>query len=139
MFIWIFTIDTFKNIEISYKFKQVWTKKEVINKFLLAGYKCMSEIYSRQHGLTYSSSGTFIKKKERRKELKETRDLRYIYQNELGKACFQHDMAYGDFKDLPRRTTSDKVLHEKVFNIAKNSKYDKYRHGLATTVYKLFE
>ena len=48
-------------------------------------------------------------------------------------------MAYGDFKDLPRRTTSDKVLHEKVFNIAKNPKYDKYRHGLPTTVYKLFE
>ena len=51
---------------------------------------------------------------------KKTRDLRYIYQNELDKACFQHDMAYGDFKYLPKRTASDKVLREKTFNIAKN-------------------
>ena len=37
-------------------------------------------------------------------------DSRYIYQHELGKACFQHDRAYGDLKDLPRRTTADQVL-----------------------------
>ena len=41
-----------------------------------------------------------------------------IYQNELDKACFQHDMAYGDFKDLVRKTASDKILHDKAFNIA---------------------
>ena len=51
---------------------------------------------------------------------KKTGDLGFIYQNELDKACFQHDMAYGDFKYLPKRTASDKVLHEKTFNIAKN-------------------
>ena len=51
---------------------------------------------------------------------KKTGDLRYTYQNELDKACFQHDMAYGDFKYLPKRTASDKVLREKTFNIAKN-------------------
>ena len=33
--------------------------------------------------------------------------------------CFQHDMAYGDFKDLTRRTASDKILRDKAFNIAK--------------------
>ena len=99
----------------------------------------MSEIYSRQHGLTYSSSGTFIKKKERRKELKETRDLRYVYQNELGKACFQHDMAYGDFKDLPRRTAVDKVLRDKSYNIAKKPKYDEYQKVLASIVYKFLD
>ena len=43
--------------------------------------------------------------------------------NVLDKAFFQHDMAYGDFKDLARRTDSDKILREKAFNIAKNSKY----------------
>ena len=47
-------------------------------------------------------------------------------------------MAYGDFKDLPRRTASDKVLHDKPFNVAKNRKYDGYQRGLASTVYKFF-
>ena len=56
------------------------------------------------------------------KKIKETRDSRYIYQNELDKACFQHDMASGDFKDLTRRTTADKILRDKAFNIAKNPK-----------------
>ena len=45
-------------------------------------------------------------------------------------------MAYGDFKDLARRTASDKVLKDKAFNIAKNSKYDGYQRGLASVVYK---
>ena len=54
-------------------------------------------------------------------KIKRTGDLRYIYQNELDKVCFQHDMAYKDFKYLPKRRASDKVLREKTFNIAKNS------------------
>ena len=54
--------------------------------------------------------------------MKETGDSKYVYQNELDKACFQHDMAYGHFKDLPRRTTAGKVLHDKAFNTAKNPK-----------------
>ena len=58
-------------------------------------------------------------------QFKKTGDPRYIYQNELDKACFQHDMAYGDFKNLPRRTVWYKVLCDKVFNIAKNPKYDR--------------
>ena len=53
-------------------------------------------------------------------------DSRYIYQNELDKVCFQHDMAYGDFKDLNRRSAADKVLLDKAFNIAKNPTYDGY-------------
>ena len=52
------------------------------------------------------------------------RDSWYIYKNELGKACFQHDMAYGDFKDLPRRAASDKVLRNNSFTITSNSQYD---------------
>ena len=62
-----------------------------------------------------------------------------MYKNELDKACFQHDMAYGDFKDLKRTTASDKVLRDKAFNIAKNSKYDGYQIGLASMVYKFFD
>ena len=55
------------------------------------------------------------------KRFKGTGDSRYIYQNELDKAYFQHDMACGDFKDLNGRTAADKA-----FNIAKNPKYDGY-------------
>ena len=62
----------------------------------------------------------------------------FIYKNELDKACFQHDMAYGNFKDLARRTASDKVSRDKAFKIAKNSKYDDYQRGLALTLYKFF-
>ena len=62
-----------------------------------------------------------------------------LYQNKLDKACFQHDVAYGDFKDLNRRTTADKVLCDKAFNIAKYLKYDGYQHGLASMVYKFFD
>ena len=48
-------------------------------------------------------------------------------------------MAYGDFKDIKRRTASDKVLRDKAFNIAKNPKYDGYQRGLAPMVYKFFD
>ena len=66
-------------------------------------------------------------------------EIQDIYRNELDKACFQHDMAYGDFKDLARRTASDKVLRDKAFNFAKNKKYDGYQTGLASMVYKFFD
>ena len=49
-------------------------------------------------------------------KFKETGDSRYIYRNELDKARFQHDMAYGDFKDLDKRTASDNVLGDKAYN-----------------------
>ena len=64
----------------------------------------------------------------------QTGDTNYIYKNELDKACFQHDMTYGDFKDLKTRTQSDKVLKEKAFNFASNSKHDGYQRGLASMV-----
>ena len=73
------------------------------------------------------------------KKFKETGDSRYIYKNELDKACFQHDMVYGDYKNLNRKTTADEVLHDKAFNIAKNPKYDGYQLGLASMVYDFFD
>ena len=82
---------------------------------------------------------TIYKNKERIQKFKKTGDSRYIYQNELGKACFEHDMAYGDFKYLPRRLASDKALHDKVFNIAENPKHDGYQRGLASMVYICFD
>ena len=112
---------------------------EIVNKFLLAGDKFMPEMHLKQPGFTYSACGPFTKNKERIQKFKETGDTSYIYKNELDKACFQHDMAYGDFKDLARRTASDKILRDKAFNIAKNPKYDGYQRGLASMVYKFFD
>ena len=112
---------------------------EIVNKFLLAGDKFMPEMHLKQPGFTYSACGPFTKNKEKIQEFKETGDTNYIYKNELDKACFQHDMAYGDFKDLKRRTASDKVLRDKTFNIAKNPKYDGYQRGLASMIYKCFD
>ena len=111
----------------------------IVNKFLLAGDKFIPEMHLRQPGFTYSACGPFTKNKERIQKFKETGDSRYIYQNELDKACFQHDMAYGDYKDLTRRTAADKALRDKAFNIAKNPEYDGYQRGLASIVYKLLD
>ena len=99
----------------------------------------MPEIHLKKPGFTYSACGPFTKNKERIKKFKETGDSRYIYQNELDKACFQHDMAYGDFKDLNKRTAADKVLRDKAFYIAKNPKYDGYQRELALIVYKFLD
>ena len=73
---------------------------EIVNELLLAGGKFMPEMHLRQPGFTYSACGPFTKNKERIQRFKETGDLRHIYQNELDKVCFQHDIAYGDFKVL---------------------------------------
>ena len=112
---------------------------EIINKFLLSGDKFMPEMHLRQPGFTNNACGPFIKNKKRINKLKKTGDSRYIYQNELDKAYFQHDMVYEDFKDLNRRTAADKVIRDKVSNIAKDPKYDGYQGGLASMVYKFFD
>ena len=86
-FYWLlFCFKSIQQVNARYKMN------EMVNKFLLAGNKFVP----------------FTKNKERIQTLKETGDSRYIYQNKLGKACFQHDMAYGYFKDLNRRTAADK-------------------------------
>ena len=69
----------------------------------------------------------------------QTGNTDFIYRNELDKACFQHDMAYGKSKDLAKRTQSDKVLRDKAFKIASDPKYDGYQRGLASMVYKFFD
>ena len=57
----------------------------------------------------------------------------------MDKVCFQHDMAYGDFKDLNKRTVSDKILLDKAFNIAKVLKHDWHQRGFASMVYESFD
>ena len=112
---------------------------EILNKFLLDGDKFMPEIHLKQPGSTYSACRQFTKNKERIQKFKVTGFTNYIYKNELDKACFQHDMSYGDFKDLARRTASGKVLRDKAFNIAKNPKYNGYQKVLASMIYKFFD
>ena len=83
----------------------------------------MPEMHLKQPGFTYSAFGPFTKKKERIRKFQEIGDTNCIYKNELDEACFRHDIAYGDFKDLARRRASDKVLRDKAFNIAKCNGY----------------
>ena len=107
--------------------------------FLLAGDKFMPEVHLQQPQFTYSASGPFTKHKQRIQKFKETGDTDYIYKNELDKACFAHDAAYSDSKNLTKRTIADKNLRDKAFNIAKDQKYDGYPRGLASMVYKFFD
>ena len=93
----------------------------------------MPEMHVRQPQFTYSVCRPFTKNREGTQKFKETGGSRYIYRNELDKACFQHDMAYA------RRIAADKVVREKSFNFAKDPKYDGYQRGLASMVYKFFD
>ena len=99
----------------------------------------MPEMHLKQPGFTYSACGPFTNNKERIEKFMQTGDRNFIYKNELDKACFQHDMAYGKTKDLTKRTQSDKVLKDKAFKTASDPKYDGYQRGLASMVNKFFD
>ena len=109
---------------------------EIVNKCLLGGDKFMPEIHLKQPKFTYNASAPSTKNKQRIQKFRELGDMKYIYRNKLGKDCFQHNMPYEDFKDIARRTASDKVLRGKAFNIAKHPKYDEYKRGFSSMVYK---
>ena len=111
---------------------------EIVNNFLLAGDKFMPEMHLKQPGFTYSACGPFNKNKERIEKFIQAGNIDFIYKNDLDKACFQHDMAYGKYKDLAKRTESDEVLRNKTFEIARNPKYDGYQRGLTSMVYNSF-
>ena len=112
---------------------------EIVNKFLLEGDIFMPQMHLRLPRFTYSACEQFTKNKERIQKLMETGNSRYIYQTKLDKARFQYDMDHADFKDLTRRTASDKIARDKAFKIPKNPKCDGYQHGLTSLVYKLFD
>ena len=78
---------------------------EIVNKFLLAGDKFMPEMHLKQPGFTYSACGPFTKNKERIEKFMQTGNTDFIYKNELDRACFQHYMAYGDFKDSKKKNS----------------------------------
>ena len=113
---------------------------EIVNKFLLVGDKCMPQMLLKQPGFTYSACVLFTKNKERTEMFINTGNTDFVYKNKLYKACFQHNMAYGDFKDLLKRPKSDKlVLGDKAFGMASNRKYDGYQRGLVSMVYTFFD
>ena len=86
----------------------------------------MPEMHLKQPGLTYSTCGPFTKSKERIEKFMQTGNTNFIYKNELDKAGFKHDMAYGKSKSLVKRTQSDKVLRDKAFKIPSDLKYNGY-------------
>ena len=99
---------------------------EIVNKFLLAGDKCMPEMHLVDPIVQKNSAcGPFTK------HIKRIQDFM--------QACFQHDMAYNKFKDLEERTQSDIVLRNKAFKIASNLRYNGYERGLASMLYKFFD
>ena len=112
---------------------------EIVNRFLLMVDKFMPEMYLKQRGFTSSACCPFTKNKERIEKYMQTGNADFRYKNELDKACFQHDMAYGKSKDLAKRTQSDKVLKDKAFKIPNDPKYDGYQRGLASVVYNFFD
>ena len=85
---------------------------------IMCTYKNMNNI---KYEHVYNACGPFTRQKERIKEFKCTGDTRYIYRNELDKACFQHNSAYADHKDLINRTEADNVLRDKAYDIASNA------------------
>ena len=99
----------------------------------------MPEMHLKQPGFTYSACGPLTKNKYEIEKFMQTGNTDFIYKNEFDKACFQHDMAYGKSKDLIKRTQPDKVLKDKAFKIASNSKYNGYQRRLASMVYKFFD
>ena len=112
---------------------------EILNKFLLVGDKFMPEMHLKQPGFTDGTCGPFTKNKERIQTFMQTCDTNYIYKNDVDKVCFQHDMDYGKYKDLTKRTQSDKILKDKAFKIASNPIYDGYQRGLVSMVYMFFD
>ena len=112
----------------------------IINKFLLTADKFMPETHLKDLEVgTYSACGPFTRHKDRINKSIQTVDTNYIYKNELDKACFAHDAAYSDFKDMKNRIAADKILRDKAYEIAKDPKYYGSQGRLASMVYKFFD
>ena len=133
-------LDIFNaNNEIFRHIKQS-SKKILINKSKLKPIdKFMHELHLRQPRSINSTCGPFTKHRWRIKKFRETGNLKHLYRNELDKACFAHDAAYPDSKDLAKRTISNKVLKDRAYKIAINPTYDGYQGGLESMVYKFFD
>ena len=99
----------------------------------------MPELHLKEPRFTFSAYGLYTNHCERIQKSRETGNLKHLYRNELNKACFAHDAAYCDSKDLAKRTISDKILKDRAYEIARNRGYDGYQRALASMVYKFFD
>ena len=111
----------------------------IINKFLLIADRFMLETHLK--GLkvgTYGACGSFTRHKDRINTFFQTGDANYIYKNELDKACFAHDTAYSDFKDIKNRTAAYRISRDKAYVMAKDPKNYGTQRGLASMFYKFF-
>ena len=124
-----------KNSTIS----KIFEMNRIINKFLLTRDKFMLELHLQQPGFSYSARASFTKHRERFRKFRETDKLKYLYKNELDQACFAHDAAYSDNKNLANKTISSKILKDKAYKIARNHKYHGYQMALARMLYMLFD
>ena len=102
-----------------------------MNTFLLLGDTFIPEMQLKHSSFTYSGCDPFSRDKERIEKFMQTGNTG----NELHKACFQHDMAYGKSKDLAKKAQSHKILRYKAFKIASDPKHDGYQRGLASIVF----
>ena len=105
---------------------------------MLTGFKFIPELHLKQSGFNYSACGPFSKHCKRIQKFRETGNLKYLYRNELGKACFAHDTTYSNSKDLVKTTISDNILKDRAYEIARNRNYHGYQRALANMVYKCF-
>ena len=111
-----------------------------IIKCLLTADKFMHETHLKDLKVgTYSACGSFTRHKDRIDKFIQTGDTNYIYKTELDKACFAHDAAYSDFKDIRNRTAAEKILRDKAYKIAKDPKYYGSQRDLASMIYKFFD
>ena len=99
----------------------------------------MLELNLKQAGFTYSAWRSFTKHCERIQKFREIGNLKHLFRNELNKLCFAHDAANSDSGDLPKKTSLDKILIDRAFEIARNSEDDGYQTVLAGVVYKFFD
>ena len=107
---------------------------KIINKFLMTRDKFMPELHLKQPGFTYGACGQFTKRRERIQNFRETVSLKH-----LDKACFDHDAAYSDSKDLGERSISDKILRDRAYEVDRNYGYDGYQRAVASMVCKFFD
>ena len=112
---------------------------KIINKLLLTGYKFMLELRLKNPGFTHGACGPFSKHHGKIQKFRETVNWKYLYRNELDKACFPHDAAYFESKDLTKITISEKILKDRAYEIARNWGYDGYQRALASMIYKFFD
>ena len=106
---------------------------------LLTGDKLVPVLHLKHPGFTYSACGPFTKHHERIQKFRETGNLKHLHRNELEKACFADDAGYSDYRDLAKRTISDKIFKDRAYEIAKNRVYDGYQRALASMVYKFVD